>query len=145
MSKRDSSGDTVTADLPGLSIPACPYPATKMDLCPQAVMTWRNRRAVCDFAHAAHGSGDTAILCFSPHRVLRAPLDATSQAETYAATSRRDRAKPAAPKPATMMTSMATSPPTKTGVLSGVPYSWKTERSATQDGHRKMGASSNRR
>jgi len=30
----------------------CPCPATKVDLCPHAVMTWRNHRAMCHYAHA---------------------------------------------------------------------------------------------
>jgi hypothetical protein len=90
----------------------------KMDFCPHAVMTWRNHRAVCGYARTAHDPNVMAILCSSPHRVLRTRLDAVVQAETYAA---------------------------MTAALSGVPSSWKTARSAAQDGHRNTGASSNNR
>ena len=64
------------------------------------------------------------------------------RATSYAAMSRRASTTPADPKPTTTMAIIAISPPTNTGVISGVPYNWNTDRLSAQVGHLKSGPSS---
>ncbi len=67
---RRRTGQAVIGGEPGLRANVCPYPATKVDFCPHALMTWRNHHAVCEYAHTAHGTAGVETLCFSPHRIL---------------------------------------------------------------------------
>lgn len=58
----------------------CPCPATKVDLCPHAVMTWRNHRAMCHYAHAVPTALGVESTCCSPNRILGHWVDGASKA-----------------------------------------------------------------
>jgi hypothetical protein len=57
----------------------CPYPATIMDFCPHASMTWRHGHALCAYARSTHDELDVDTRCISSHRILSEHMDPASK------------------------------------------------------------------